>query len=181
MGEARGQAAAETVLYIVAGRARLAPQGPQRPRSGVRVGVGIGGRYCSPPYLHPHPGTSQGRAGKLVRFIASSRSWGGAVLTNPSAPGYSGRPEDEAYDEDGNPLPDFYDSDPPDVGSPASAQRDAYALYFPPEKRYPTPRASYTTVPGSRVARGAGRRLIGTFFPQEPTSPSFSLGGFPRK
>lgn len=50
------------------------------------------------------------------------------------------RTEDEAYDEDGNPLPDFYDSDPPDVGSPASEQqRDVYALYFPREKRYPRP------------------------------------------
>ncbi|XP_044897660.1 pituitary adenylate cyclase-activating polypeptide isoform X1 [Acinonyx jubatus] len=45
------------------------------------------------------------------------------------------RPEDEAYDEDGNPQQDFYDSDPPGVGSPASALRDAYALYYPSEKR----------------------------------------------
>ncbi|MBV97815.1 Pituitary adenylate cyclase-activating polypeptide, partial [Eschrichtius robustus] len=45
------------------------------------------------------------------------------------------RPEDEAYDEDGNPLQDFYDSDPPGVGSPASALRDAYALYYPAEER----------------------------------------------
>nr|KAF6421622.1 adenylate cyclase activating polypeptide 1 [Rousettus aegyptiacus] len=44
-------------------------------------------------------------------------------------------PEDEAYDEDGNPLQDFYDSDPPRVGSPASALRDAYALYYPVETR----------------------------------------------
>ncbi|XP_045313375.1 pituitary adenylate cyclase-activating polypeptide isoform X2 [Leopardus geoffroyi] len=44
------------------------------------------------------------------------------------------RPEDEAYDEDGNPQQDFYDSDPPGVGSPASALRDAYALYYPSEK-----------------------------------------------
>lgn len=58
------------------------------------------------------------------------------VLITPSVPGYHCRPEDEVYDEDGNPLPDFYDSDPPGVGSPASALRDAYALYYPTEKRY---------------------------------------------
>lgn len=46
------------------------------------------------------------------------------------------RPEDEAYDEDGNPLPDFYDSNPPGVGSPAFAPRHADALYYPSEKRY---------------------------------------------
>ncbi|XP_004421083.1 PREDICTED: pituitary adenylate cyclase-activating polypeptide [Ceratotherium simum simum] len=45
------------------------------------------------------------------------------------------RPEDEAYDEDGTPLLDFYDSDPPGAGSPASALRDAYALYYPAQKR----------------------------------------------
>uniref|UniRef100_A0ABI7WFX8 Pituitary adenylate cyclase-activating polypeptide n=1 Tax=Felis catus TaxID=9685 RepID=A0ABI7WFX8_FELCA len=59
----------------------------------------------------------------------------GSVLTTPSFPGSPGRPEDEAYDEDGNPQQDFYDSDPPGVGSPASALRDAYALYYPSEKR----------------------------------------------
>ncbi|XP_048662435.1 pituitary adenylate cyclase-activating polypeptide isoform X1 [Marmota marmota marmota] len=48
-------------------------------------------------------------------------------------PGIS--PEDEAYDEDGNSLQDFYDSDPPGAGSPASALHDAYALYYPAEKR----------------------------------------------
>lgn len=45
-------------------------------------------------------------------------------------------PEDEAYDEDGNSLQDFYDSDPPGAGSPASALHDAYALYYPAERRY---------------------------------------------
>uniref|UniRef100_A0A9L0RYA9 Pituitary adenylate cyclase-activating polypeptide n=1 Tax=Equus caballus TaxID=9796 RepID=A0A9L0RYA9_HORSE len=39
------------------------------------------------------------------------------------------RPEDEAYDEDGNPLLDFYDPEPPGAGSPASA------LYYPAERR----------------------------------------------
>lgn len=39
-------------------------------------------------------------------------------------------------DEDGNPQQDFYDSEPPGVGSPASALRDAYALYYPAEERY---------------------------------------------
>ena len=40
------------------------------------------------------------------------------------------------YDEDGNPQQDVYDSEPPGVGSPASALRDAYALYSPAEERY---------------------------------------------
>ncbi|ELK05719.1 Pituitary adenylate cyclase-activating polypeptide [Pteropus alecto] len=59
-----------------------------------------------------------------------------SVYCSPPAAGlrFPGvRPEDEAYDEDGNPLQDFYDSDPPGVGSPASALRDAYALYYPVE------------------------------------------------
>ncbi|XP_055993904.1 pituitary adenylate cyclase-activating polypeptide [Sorex fumeus] len=61
-----------------------------------------------------------------------------SVYCSPAAAGlrFPGiRPEDEAYDEDGNPLPDFYDSDPPDAGSPASVPRDVYALYYPQEKR----------------------------------------------
>ncbi|XP_016020049.1 pituitary adenylate cyclase-activating polypeptide isoform X2 [Rousettus aegyptiacus] len=61
-----------------------------------------------------------------------------SVYCSPPAAGlrFPGvRPEDEAYDEDGNPLQDFYDSDPPRVGSPASALRDAYALYYPVETR----------------------------------------------
>ncbi|XP_032768922.1 pituitary adenylate cyclase-activating polypeptide isoform X2 [Rattus rattus] len=45
------------------------------------------------------------------------------------------RPEEEAYDQDGNPLQDFYDWDPPGAGSPASALRDAYALYYPADRR----------------------------------------------
>uniref|UniRef100_A0AAA9RY42 Pituitary adenylate cyclase-activating polypeptide n=1 Tax=Bos taurus TaxID=9913 RepID=A0AAA9RY42_BOVIN len=45
------------------------------------------------------------------------------------------RPENEVYDEDGNPQQDFYDSESPGVGSPASALRDAYALYYPAEER----------------------------------------------
>ncbi|XP_026237376.1 pituitary adenylate cyclase-activating polypeptide isoform X1 [Urocitellus parryii] len=61
-----------------------------------------------------------------------------SVYCSPAAaglrfPGIS--PEDEAYDEDGNSLQDFYDSDPPGAGSPASALHDAYALYYPAEKR----------------------------------------------
>ncbi|XP_003474169.1 pituitary adenylate cyclase-activating polypeptide [Cavia porcellus] len=61
-----------------------------------------------------------------------------SVYCSPAAAGlrFPGiRPEDEAYDEDGNPLQDFYDSDPPGAGSPASALRDAYALYYPAERR----------------------------------------------
>lgn len=57
------------------------------------------------------------------------------------------------YDEDGNPLQDFYDSDPPGLGSPASALRDAYALYYPAEKRY---RARIPLRPGTEVAGGEG-------------------------
>ncbi|XP_051010461.1 pituitary adenylate cyclase-activating polypeptide isoform X2 [Acomys russatus] len=53
-----------------------------------------------------------------------------------SSVGHGGdRPEDETYDQDGNPLQDFYDWDPPGVGSPASALRDAYALYYPADRR----------------------------------------------
>ncbi|XP_037662100.1 pituitary adenylate cyclase-activating polypeptide [Choloepus didactylus] len=61
-----------------------------------------------------------------------------SVYCSPAAAGlrFPGiRPEDEAYDEDGNPLPDFYDSDPPGAGGPASALRDTYALYDPAERR----------------------------------------------
>nr|XP_044990548.1 pituitary adenylate cyclase-activating polypeptide isoform X1 [Jaculus jaculus]XP_044990549.1 pituitary adenylate cyclase-activating polypeptide isoform X1 [Jaculus jaculus] len=43
-------------------------------------------------------------------------------------PGLS-RSEDEAYDEDGNPLQDFYEWDPPGALSPA------YAVYYPAERR----------------------------------------------
>ncbi|EPY73434.1 adenylate cyclase activating polypeptide 1 precursor [Camelus ferus] len=61
-----------------------------------------------------------------------------SVYCSPAAAGlrFPGiRPEDDAYDEDGSPLQDFYDSDPPGVGSPASALGDAYALYYPAEER----------------------------------------------
>ncbi|KAI4555182.1 hypothetical protein MJT46_015568 [Ovis ammon polii x Ovis aries] len=61
-----------------------------------------------------------------------------SVYGSPAASGlrFPGiRPENEAYDEDGNPQQDFYDSEPPGVGSPASALRDAYALYYPAEER----------------------------------------------
>uniref|UniRef100_A0A3Q2GTC9 Pituitary adenylate cyclase-activating polypeptide n=1 Tax=Equus caballus TaxID=9796 RepID=A0A3Q2GTC9_HORSE len=55
-----------------------------------------------------------------------------SVYCSPAAAGlrFPGiRPEDEAYDEDGNPLLDFYDPEPPGAGSPASA------LYYPAERR----------------------------------------------
>ncbi|XP_008825168.1 pituitary adenylate cyclase-activating polypeptide [Nannospalax galili] len=61
-----------------------------------------------------------------------------SVYCSPAATGlrFPGiRPEDEAYDQDGNQLQDFYDWDPPGAGSPASALRDAYALYYPAERR----------------------------------------------
>ncbi|XP_003406425.1 pituitary adenylate cyclase-activating polypeptide [Loxodonta africana] len=61
-----------------------------------------------------------------------------SVYCSPAAAGlrFPGiRPEDEVYDEDGNPLQDYYDSDPPGLGSPASALHDSSALYYPAEKR----------------------------------------------
>ncbi|XP_003784847.1 pituitary adenylate cyclase-activating polypeptide [Otolemur garnettii] len=61
-----------------------------------------------------------------------------SVYSSPAAAGlrFPGiRPEDEAYDEDGNTLQDFYDSEPPAAGSPASALQDAYALYYPAQRR----------------------------------------------
>ncbi|XP_057614662.1 pituitary adenylate cyclase-activating polypeptide isoform X1 [Chionomys nivalis] len=61
-----------------------------------------------------------------------------SVSCSPAAAGlrFPGiRPEDEAYDQDGNPVQEFYDWDPPGVGSPASALRDAYALYYPADRR----------------------------------------------
>lgn len=81
------------------------------------------------------------------------RAGEGPVLTTPSTPSSPHRPEDEAYDEDGNPPQDFYYSDPPRVGSPASALRDVYALYYPSEKRY-HPRG-LRAEPGTVVAGGA--------------------------
>ncbi|TKC35090.1 hypothetical protein EI555_012141 [Monodon monoceros] len=95
--------------------------------SGVRLALLVYGIimhssvYCSP-------------AAAGLRF-PGIRAEEGPVVTTPRAPDYRCRPEDEAYDEDGNPLQDFYDSDPPGVGSPASALRDAYALYYPAEER----------------------------------------------
>uniref|UniRef100_A0A5F7ZV16 Pituitary adenylate cyclase-activating polypeptide n=1 Tax=Macaca mulatta TaxID=9544 RepID=A0A5F7ZV16_MACMU len=61
-----------------------------------------------------------------------------SVYCSPAAAGlrFPGiRPEEEAYDEDGNPLQDFYDLEPPGAGSPASALRDASALYYPSDRR----------------------------------------------
>lgn len=61
-----------------------------------------------------------------------------SVYCSPAAAGllFPGtRPEDEANRKDLNPLPDFYDSNPPDLGSLGYAQRDAYSLYYPREKR----------------------------------------------
>ncbi|KAM9633187.1 pituitary adenylate cyclase-activating polypeptide isoform 1-T1 [Trichechus inunguis] len=79
-----------------------------------------------------------------------------SVYCSPAAAGlqFPGiRPEDEVYDEDGNLLQDFYDSDPPGVRSPASALHDASVLYYPAEKRVSDPgRALY--LPVRDVARG---------------------------
>ncbi|XP_008580908.1 PREDICTED: pituitary adenylate cyclase-activating polypeptide [Galeopterus variegatus] len=55
-----------------------------------------------------------------------------SIYCSPAAAGlrFPGiRPEEEAYDDDGAPLQDLYDSDPQGVGSPASA------LYHPAARR----------------------------------------------
>lgn len=57
-----------------------------------------------------------------------------SVYCSPAAAGLRFsriRPEDEAYDEDGDPLQDFYAAGPPGAGSPASALQGAHALYYP--------------------------------------------------
>ncbi|XP_028593082.2 pituitary adenylate cyclase-activating polypeptide isoform X5 [Lacerta agilis] len=47
------------------------------------------------------------------------------------------RLEDEAYDEDGNTLPDYaFDSEPLGIADPSSMLDDVYTLYYPPEKRH---------------------------------------------
>ncbi|XP_005258138.2 pituitary adenylate cyclase-activating polypeptide isoform X2 [Homo sapiens] len=61
-----------------------------------------------------------------------------SVYSSPAAAGlrFPGiRPEEEAYGEDGNPLPDFDGSEPPGAGSPASAPRAAAAWYRPAGRR----------------------------------------------
>ncbi|XP_034340088.1 pituitary adenylate cyclase-activating polypeptide isoform X2 [Arvicanthis niloticus] len=76
---------------------------------------------------------SGARLALLVYGIIMHSSVSCSPAAGLSFPGI--RPEDEAYDQDGNPLQDFYDWDPPGVGSPASALRDAYALYYPADRR----------------------------------------------
>ncbi|XP_057156382.1 pituitary adenylate cyclase-activating polypeptide isoform X2 [Pan paniscus] len=76
---------------------------------------------------------SRARLALLVYGIIMHSS----VYSSPAAAGlrFPGiRPEEEAYDEDGNPLQDFYDLESPGAGSPASALRDASALYYPAER-----------------------------------------------
>uniref|UniRef100_A0A671FJK7 Pituitary adenylate cyclase-activating polypeptide n=1 Tax=Rhinolophus ferrumequinum TaxID=59479 RepID=A0A671FJK7_RHIFE len=105
-----------------------------------------------------------------------------SVYCSPAAAGlrFPGiRPEDEVYDEDGNPLPDLYDSDPPGVGSPASALRDAYALYYPTEKRY-KPRG-FCAAPGLRWWEGQGSVPPSRFFFIKALKALFSHGWFPRQ
>ncbi|XP_042299032.1 glucagon family neuropeptides-like isoform X2 [Sceloporus undulatus] len=47
------------------------------------------------------------------------------------------RLEDEVYDEEGNPLPDYaFDGEPLGIADPASMLDDVYTLYYPPEKRH---------------------------------------------
>lgn len=96
-------------------------------------------------------------------------------MTTPSVPGYLCRPEDEAYDEDGNPLPDFYDSNPPGVGSPAFALRHADALYYPSETRY-QPRG-FRATPGLRWWEGQGSGPPSRFFFIKALQALFSMVG----
>ncbi|KAM6218462.1 pituitary adenylate cyclase-activating polypeptide isoform 1-T1 [Rhynchocyon petersi] len=79
-----------------------------------------------------------------------------SVYCSPAAAGlrFPGiRPEDEVYDEDGNPLQDFYDSDPPGISSPASVPHVASALYYPAEGRVHDPGRALS-LPVRDVARG---------------------------
>lgn len=109
-------------------------------------------------------------------FSGSLQSRGGTYTDHSFyLPGYPRRPEDEAYDEDGNPLQYFYDSDPPGVGSPASALRDAYALYYPAEKRYHPRGLRYG--PGLRWREGQGGGPPNRLFFIKPLKPLFSLSG----
>nr|XP_028593076.1 pituitary adenylate cyclase-activating polypeptide isoform X2 [Podarcis muralis] len=55
----------------------------------------------------------------------------------PSSRFGSLRLEDEAYDEDGNTLPDYaFDNEPLGIADPSSMLDDVYTLYYPPEKRH---------------------------------------------
>lgn len=111
--------------------------------------------------------------------LGSWQSQGGTCTDHSFCPGYHCRPEDEVYDEDGNPLPDLYDSDPPGVGSPASALRDAYALYYPTETRY-KPRG-FCAAPGLRWWEGQGSGPPSRFFFIKALKAIFSLGWFPQQ
>nr|XP_006205187.1 pituitary adenylate cyclase-activating polypeptide [Vicugna pacos] len=116
-----------------------------------------------------------------------------SVYCSPAAAGlrFPGiRPEDEAYDEDGSPLQDFYDSDPPGVGSPASALRDAYAFYYPAEERdvaHEILNKAYRKVLDqlsarkylqTLMAKGVGGNLGGADDDSEPLSKRHSDGIF---
>lgn len=87
------------------------------------------------------------------------------------------RPADEAYDQDGNPLQDFYDWDPPGVGSPVSALRDAYALYYPADRRYKPPAFRPWLGPDLAGGTGWGLHKSGPFY----ESPEAPLPGQPQK
>ncbi|NP_001396454.1 pituitary adenylate cyclase-activating polypeptide isoform 3 preproprotein [Mus musculus] len=95
---------------------------------------------------------SGARLALLVYGIIMHSSVSCSPAAGLSFPGI--RPEDEAYDQDGNPLQDFYDWDPPGVGSPASALRDAYALYYPADRRYNPP--GFRLWLGPNLAEGTG-------------------------
>ncbi|XP_004447446.2 pituitary adenylate cyclase-activating polypeptide [Dasypus novemcinctus] len=109
----------------------------------------LGGALCSPSYLGTRPSQRRCalfpvahrvtmRNGASLALLVYGIIMHSSVYCSPAAAGlrFPGiRPEDEVYDEDGNPLPAFYDSDPPGAGGPASALRDTYALYDPAEKR----------------------------------------------
>nr|XP_012300487.1 pituitary adenylate cyclase-activating polypeptide isoform X1 [Aotus nancymaae]XP_012300488.1 pituitary adenylate cyclase-activating polypeptide isoform X1 [Aotus nancymaae] len=116
-----------------------------------------------------------------------------SVYCSPAAAGlrFPGiRPEEEAYDEDGTPLQDFYDLEPPGAGSPASALRDAFALYYPVERRdvaHGILNKAYRKVLDqlsarkylqSLVAKGVGESLGGAEDDAEPLSKRHSDGIF---
>ncbi|XP_055092906.2 pituitary adenylate cyclase-activating polypeptide isoform X1 [Symphalangus syndactylus] len=100
---------------------------------------------CPPSYLAAHRLLTAVRvegmtmcSGARLALLVYGIIMHSSVYSSPAAAGlrFLGiRPEEEAYDEDGNPLQDFYDLASPGAGSPASALRDASALYYPAERR----------------------------------------------
>ncbi|KAK2094589.1 hypothetical protein P7K49_028327 [Saguinus oedipus] len=109
--------------------------------AGLRFpGISLAGPFLSPPVATLGKlGRQAGRG--AVLFSSQVCAIGGTLQWHPREEGSASRlagyewPEEEAYDEDGTPLQDFYDLESPGAGSPASALRDAFALYYPVERR----------------------------------------------